>query len=773
MAQPDASGDTPEPRFDIHFHDDHIAPAPAGLYELTLEHEVAGDKVGSDKLPPVRQEFEIRAPQFTLDESFVHALHPAPAAVGSFERVLPHITFNRLILPWERTLDPAETGFPWLALLLFAEEELPGDPKAQGHVDTRTVRGLLTPDDSGVLRPGITLDDVPAELHDSTCTTIDVPSEVFAALVPRRADLPFLCHVRKVRDRRAAVRLASGEVLEAGDHSVVVANRFPRTAGRHVAHLVSLEGFAEHVDGVRPEEPAVRLVSLRAWSFEARPDPTGHFDALVRHMAEDPAGLGLRLPYGRAGSGRTAATERLDLGYAPVDYVLPSGERTFAWYRGPFTPVVAPAAPRPAAGWQSVDEALVYVAGTGVFDVGHAAAFALGRALALSDQNLASALSAFRSRARHIAGRALMRTATPLAAGPALARFHELMEGRLGDRVHAAATAAPAGSRAGAGTPAPRRRAGGVPRPPAVEALLGAAARDGGPPDGGHRDDGSLDGGSLDGGSLDGGRRELLRQALTEHLEPLLGAVDQVRLLAATPLGHLVPDSRMLPPESLRFFHVDAQWCEALRDGVLSTGLGTSLDVAVGRLAREALAEPEPLTGLLMRSTLVRSWPDVVVEPRLTGGGSGEGELLDIVHRVVIGPDLLLCLFDGVPDEVRLREPHEGIHFGIDGEDRIGLRRLTDPVGESLGDGVVFPPAGEAGVSRFLRPVAEDGEPQVLDLAAGADPLVPALGAALRAAGQLDPDEDLSPGAFAVELVNAPQRISFTPAQPSARSGRQ
>ncbi|MER7468381.1 hypothetical protein [Streptomyces sp. NPDC097981] len=749
MAQPDRSGDTPAPRFDIHFHDDHVAPAPAGLYQLTLEHEVTGDKVGSDKLPPVRQEFEIRAPQFTLDGSFVHALHPAPAAVGSFERVLPHITFNRLILPWERTLDPSETGFPWLALLLFAEEELPGDPKAQGHVDSRTVRDLLTPGDTGVLVPGIRLDDVPAELHDSTCTTIDVPAEVFAALVPRRADLPFLCHVRKVRDRQAsAVRLASGEVLEVGDHSVVVANRFPRTAGRHAAHLVSLEGFADHVDGGRPEQSVVRLVSLLAWSFEARPDPTGHFDALVRRLAEDPAGLGLRLPYEQPTGARSTATERLDLGYAPVDYGLPSGERTFAWYRGPFTPVVAQSVPRPAEGWRAVDEALVYVADTGVFDVGYAVAFALGRALALSDQNLASVLSAFRSRARHIAGRALMRTATPLGAGPAHERFHELIEGGLGDRVHAAATA---GSRARPGTSTPRRRAGGVPRPPAVETLLGDTAQDGGP--------------------RDSGPRERLRHALADHIGPLMSAVDQVRLLAAAPLTHLVPDARMLPPESLRFFHVDAQWCEALRDGVLSTGLGTSLDTAVNGLAREALTAAEPLAGLLMRSTLVRSWPDVIVEPRLRAPDGGEGELLDIVHRIVIGPDLLLCLFDGVPEEVRLREPHEGIHFGIDGEDRIGLRRLTEPVGESLGDGAVFPPTGEEGVSRFLRPVTEGGEPEVLDLAAGADPLVPALGTVLRAAGQLGPDEDLSPGAFAVELVNAPQRIAFTPAQPAAQPG--
>lgn len=208
-ARPTAPGD--DPRFSVRFHDDHVAPAPAGRYRLTLTHEVSGDGVGRDELPPAEEEFEVRAPQFTLDESFVHAVHPASAASGAFEYVLPHITFNRLILPWERVPGASAPGLSWLALLLFAEEELPEDPKSQGHVRTSTVRELLSTSDSGVLVPGIRLEDVPGELHDSECATVDVPADVFAALVPRREDLPYLCHVRKVRDRQAA-RVRGGPV---------------------------------------------------------------------------------------------------------------------------------------------------------------------------------------------------------------------------------------------------------------------------------------------------------------------------------------------------------------------------------------------------------------------------------------------------------------------------------------------------------------------------------------------------------------------------------
>ncbi|WKU49037.1 hypothetical protein Q3V23_36000 [Streptomyces sp. VNUA116] len=732
MTQPAAAGDTP--RFSVHFHDNHIPAAPGGLYTITLDHTVSGDKVGSDNLPAARQQFEIRSPQFTLDDSFVHALHPAPAASGAFEYVLPHITLGRLILPWERALDPAEPGLPWLALLLFAEEELPDDPKAQGHVRTRTVRELLTTT-GDVLVPDITLDaEVPPELHDSSCATIDVPADVFAALVPRRADLTHLCHVRKVTDRHAARVRRAGEELEAGDYAVVVANRFPRTAGRYAAHLVSLEGFAAHLAGTRPGPSVVRMVSLRAWSFEAAPDPNAHFATLIRHMADDPAGLGLRLRPQVAGTAAaTPATERLDLGYVPVDHALPSGEHSFAWYRGPFTPGVAQTVPVPENGhYQHADEALIYLTDTGVFDVSYASAFTAGRALALSDATLAATVSAFRARSRRLAHRALTRGRT--GPHPARDRFHELIADGLGARLHTAATT-PTATGSTAATPAPRRAATGVPRPRTAAALHDHLRT--------------------------GTTRALLRTALAAPLAPLAGALDQVALLAATPLGHLVPDARMLPPESLRFFHVDAQWCAALRDGVLSTGIGTSLDAAVNDIARETLDPPRPLSGLLMRSALVKGWPDVVIEPQRTGPAGTDPQLLDIVHRLIIGPDLLLCLVDGVPDQVVFREPHEGIHFGIDEGDRIGLRRLTDPVGDSLRQ--AFPPEGEAGMSRFLRPAGEGGTPEILDVGTGTDALVPAMTAALRAAGQLDPDAPLGPGALAVELVNAPQRIAFTP----------
>ena len=51
---------------------------------------------------------------------------------------------------------------------------------------------------------------------------------------------------------------------------------------------------------------------------------------------------------------------------------LPDGARTYAWYRGPFTPVVPHTLPVDAKTLTSEAEALVYAEAYGVFDVGYA-----------------------------------------------------------------------------------------------------------------------------------------------------------------------------------------------------------------------------------------------------------------------------------------------------------------------------------------------------------------------------------------------------------------
>src|SRR6185369_6245257 len=45
-----------------------------------------------------------------------------------------------------------------------------------------------------------------------------------------------------------------------------------------------------------------------------------------------------------------------------------------------------------------------------------------------------------------------------------------------------------------------------------------------------------------------------------------------LRLLIGVPFNYLVPDSRMLPDESIRFFYLDRSWTDRLVDGAISVG---------------------------------------------------------------------------------------------------------------------------------------------------------------------------------------------------------
>jgi hypothetical protein len=54
--------------------------------------------------------------------------------------------------------------------------------------------------------------------------------------------------------------------------------------------------------------------------------------------------------------------------------------------------------------------------------------------------------------------------------------------------------------------------------------------------------------------------------------DDLATTLAELRLLCGIPYNYLVPDERMLPPESIRFFHLDMDWVNALIDGAYSIG---------------------------------------------------------------------------------------------------------------------------------------------------------------------------------------------------------
>ncbi|WP_322871267.1 hypothetical protein [Streptomyces goshikiensis] len=738
----------------VAFHDYRRPEAAAGVYTLTAEHRLTkdGTRVDSPAIPATEQRFEIRAVRFVLDPSSVHARYPAEGAVGDFGRTLPHITLNRSILPWERLLKARAVPeqAPWLALLVFRAGELPDDPEGLGLSTTRTVAELRRPP-AGTLGPDLSDIGITPAIEASRCQSIDVPAALFTALVPREEELHYLAHVRDVspRPRRGG---QDGEVLAKGQYAVLAANRFPGRPGTYTAHLVSLEGFEGRLEPGRlpAGTNAVRLCALHSWTFTSAPDgtrdPAALLSGLVAPARADRENLALRLRPGGSVASRSApeaeryTERRLHLGYVPLPYRLLSGETTYGWYRGPFLPVMAAATRDFArdAPQTTADHALIYEPEHGLFDISYAAAWTLGRTLALSDPDYSEEITRAR---RELANTAA--TMMAVATEPTLAAT---APGDLAGR--ALRELADSGFAAGL------REALARPLAPPDQAPAPAARRTRLTREAGRAV------------LADAPRAAALRAAAERHTRTMPAWLDELTLLRRVPFNYLVPHPAMLPPESIRLFRIDANWIEALLAGARDVGVHTSLDAFVDRALtadidrrRARTTASRSAAGLLIRSDLVRTWPEF--DLLATAAGRSIGEL----RRDHPSPDTLLILLNAMPDEIVIREPGQGIHFGLDANGATGDNSVINLRDHRPGTGLGHPlrrdyPAGGGLLTRHLRPPTGDDAPDVLALR-GERGLVPALAAAL------DPGlDDLAPGEFALQLVNAPveQRLTLDPA---------
>jgi hypothetical protein len=80
-----------------------------------------------------------------------------------------------------------------------------------------------------------------------------------------------------------------------------------------------------------------------------------------------------------------------------------------------------------------------------------------------------------------------------------------------------------------------------------------------------------------------------------------------------------------------------------------------------------------PLSGFIMRSNLVSNWKGIEVK-----GFMGETQQ-DILRLETLSDKVLICIFEGEIDAVRMYEPKEVLHFGTRSQDRkIDVRRIDE-----------------------------------------------------------------------------------------------
>jgi len=394
----------------IEFYQAMQPPLLSGSYQLTASQTIqltAEQPIYADAQP-----FAIQGPRFRLQPREVQQVYPPANQSGTFNEVLPHVVFRTRTLPWSRTIDgsvptPGTVPPPWLALLtLYPSDLMNGSTPVT--IQQGTVGAFLTAatPPASVIIPNISLSSLTTAEQAEPLMYIELPQEVFVGIAPTLLDLAYLAHARQVNTDGKEIM----GMDEEGYYSLLVGNRLPLASSGsgnvlNTALVVSLEGLQSYlpVDGTpTPVTPGtlVRMAVLSSWTFTCTP-ATADFLAVMKALN---VGL-LNLPYQPVPAtptpAQTTAAEALGWGYVPLDNNTRSGEQTTSWYRGPCVPVSSSIDPN--GPYEYSDQAVRYdcgagtgTAGTGMFDLSYAAAWQIGRLIALSDANFCTALMAWR-----------------------------------------------------------------------------------------------------------------------------------------------------------------------------------------------------------------------------------------------------------------------------------------------------------------------------------------------------------------------------------------
>lgn len=636
----------------IAFYDNYKAPLPAGLYRLVLQQTVT---VGREAQRHYYrdQSFEVLAPRYSIEADDIQAYFPPAGGVADYSFVLPHLILGSRNLPWERTLS-LKSDDPWLALLVLSEKEM---------VDSKVVFKRGTCADLVPHRP----EDL--QVDDDQLTDWwqpDVNGDVLLPRFKRTEDVNTpvglldlnldlfreLCPTRKELPLLAHIRHVATddkvplEMVADGEFSVLVAKRFP-PLGANTVYLISLEGWNYLLDAPDKPQPhsRVRLITLASWTFVN--DPTGHdtFGGLMQRLKTNSAVFGIKVP---SSSGSSYVDQALQRGYIPLDYKPRDSTPSFAWYRGPLAPLKREQIT--VNTFARADAAMILDPDRGIIDVSYACAWELGRLSALSSPAFVKGLRLFVEQKQNVS------------------EFTKEIESFV--ESHRSSFKDP----------------------------------------------------------ISGDKKPHERIAIADEL---IEWIARLVLLYPVPFHYLVPHQSLLPAESLRFFHLDDNWIDALLDGALSIAIR---DVANERKAsrvemQSALSRivyqhrlrlqgknPEwkpsesymsiPKSGFLLRSRVVTGWPGIEVTAKTSA--TADQTLPNILRFDQIADGVLLCLARGTVEEVRFREPREGITFGVGSNGKLKTRsgEFLDVKSNFLRSG---PVGGVVDVSRLQAALASVG----------------------------------------------------------------
>lgn len=662
----------------------------AGTWQLKVTQELSGNAaLNTANIRSEEFTFSCEADPYALDSSQVYSVYPPNNCFGKFETTLPSIVLKRRTLPWERKI-PECPNTPWLALLLFSENE---------NVTLRTVK-----------REG---NAAKSDTQNDTYLELEIPSQLFGHICPSKEDLALAVHSRFAsRDDKVTESVPIDEWM-----SVITAGRLPCSSTdehglKNTVYLVSMERVGTMVaDRSKiPQNQSICLPVLAQWSFYSKSEEYD-FHVLFERLSAD----ALRIPTEENVSEQAKCL--LERGYVPMNHCLRDGGKTVSWYHGPFRPWDTEVSSEPYR-WFS-DSGLIYDPQMGMFDVSISAAFQLGRMLSLQDGAFSSALVQFREQHKRDAAsrrnqvvllRALSKTNTihgqlSMNAGEDSAYSRPDLEKSL--HSFAAGVLLNKSQTTDAAERNMTQRVGSL-----TSSMV-----------------------SMDNMVYFPCTENPDEELPQEIVQPLA----EWSLLYGIPYRYLVPHKSILPPESIRFFHMDHNWLSALLDGAMSPGRFFDVDYAcdsemIGRIiesvylnsvkirprlqgkqdeelekliqkrsavmldyfktSNESITSAQQTTptdtnflstGFLLRSDLVKGWRGL--EFRAFADREGKTNPLTALRLEVIGNDILLGIYVGKIARLEIMQPPEGMHLGFEKKPDGGYRKmLRNPDNGSLYD---------------------------------------------------------------------------------------
>ena len=629
--------DTPLKKGEIRMYDNYVPTLDVGDYTIAVSQQVnPKTKEGDpeiDKTYTDSQTFSVQGPRYVLPAEDLYSVFPPDNSQGVFDQFLPHVVMTKQDLPWERNVFEEEdrtTQTPWLALLLFVEDEQIGgqdallDPVVEGQAETEAEKWAVKrfktaniPANSfyeshkdNILWPALKKEPYETEdyLTSTMCTIIDLSPQAFETLIPDKETLKYMSHARQVNptDKETGVLKIGGD----GYYSVVVGNRLPHPypadpanpktkPKRNIVHLVSLEGFKDQIGQELPEGiDRVRMISFKSWSFDCLPEQGESFSEQVNGLLKDAQGnekptqfkLDVEIPSTTVEE--TAFTHKaIENGYVPMRYQTRLGEETFSWFRGPFSPIpvnnfVSEASEQPEGQKIEADDlkvfgtassAMIYDKEHGLFDVSYGVAWETGRLMALSDKHFGQELLNWQRSGHAVMNRILERKKQKEVMQQSESSSNEKRSIRdqmkpytmTDDFITTLAT--------------------GLLKQMNQEGSNAAASDRGTMTAYADMPDTPATPQNIKELISDKDVEDVIREMGDEALDTITEWLSQLSLLVNVPFENLVPHPDLLPKESIRFFYLDANWLTILMEGALSIGIESSRDTLYHALMKDLI----------------------------------------------------------------------------------------------------------------------------------------------------------------------------------------